>query len=184
MTVVGVIADLLSKSLAFQSLAGAPVVVDRERVLAGEISSIVPPHQPTNVIPYVLDLQLVLNPGAVFGVGAGKRMFFVAFTLAAIAFGLWVFAKWTRASSRWSHVAIGLVLAGGVGNLYDRVTFACVRDFLHPLPGVHLPFGIAWPNGGTEVWPWVSNVADAFLLIGIAILLVTLWRAEPPPKSG
>jgi lipoprotein signal peptidase len=33
---------------------------------------------------------------------------------------------------------------------------------------------------GTEVWPWVSNVADLWLIIGIGILLVRSLRAEPP----
>ena len=75
-----------------------------------------------------------------------------------------------------AHVALALLIAGGLGNLYDRVLFACVRDFIHPLPGVTLPFGIRWPGGSREVWPYVSNVADLFLLLGIGALLVYSWR--------
>ncbi|MBO6514574.1 MAG: hypothetical protein JJ974_11475, partial [Phycisphaerales bacterium] len=64
-----------------------------------------------------------------------------------------------------------------------RLVFACVRDFIHPLPGMKLPFGLTWPNGGSdEVWPYVSNVADLYLLIGIGLLLVYTWR-QPNPQS-
>lgn len=181
-TALGVAADLLSKAVAFRTIAGAPVVFTREDVLAlrpWEIGRLVPHHRPITVVPHLLELQLVLNPGAVFGIGPGRRWFFVAFTGIAVAFALWVFAHWTTARGRLAHVALALVLAGGLGNLYDRLTYGCVRDFLHPLPGVRLPFGLAWPGGATELWPWVSNVADAFLLVGIALLLAALWRRRP-----
>ncbi len=180
-------ADLLTKWLAFQNVAGAPVALDRHAVLAAapdRLGLLIPQHEAVMVLPRVLELQLVLNPGAVFGVGAGKRWFFIAFTLLAMGVGVWVFARWTHARSRWAHVALGLVLGGGLGNLYDRVQLACVRDFLHPLPDVHLPFGLSWLNGSTEVWPWVSNVADATLLIGIGILIVGLWRSGNGEKEA
>lgn len=185
-TVLGLVIDLWSKHAAFERVAGAPVVIRRADVVAlppAQINQLIPPHQPVRVAPYLLDFQLVLNPGAVFGIGAGKRVFFLVFTGAAIAFAVWVFARWTHTKARASHVGIGLVLAGGLGNLYDRLVFACVRDFLHPLPRIPLPFGWTWPGGARDLWPWVSNVADAFLLTGVAILLVTLWRAEDPRRA-
>ncbi len=184
---LGVATDLISKSLAFARIAPDPVRLQREEVLEamkhGVVSGVLPAHDSVTVIPSVLDLRLVLNPGAVFGVGPGQRWFFVLFTLAALAFAIWVFANWTTRRSRMAHVALGLIIAGGLGNLYDRLMYGCVRDFLHPLPGVRLPFGLKWPSGSPEVWPWVSNVADAYLLIGIGLLLITLWRA-PDTASG
>jgi len=189
-TVVGATADLVSKNIAFARIAGAPVVVRRADVLAlapADLSpTLIPPHDPVTVIPSILEFRLLLNPGAVFGVGAGKRWFFVVFTMLAAAAALWMFTRWTRAPDRLAHAALGLILAGGVGNLYDRLVYGCVRDFLHPLPGVLLPFGLTWPGGEAEVWPWVSNVADALLLVGIGILAVMLWRSAPGdhPAAG
>jgi len=174
-------ADLATKHSAFARIAGAPVLITREQVLAlppSRINTLIPAHKPIIVAPHALELQLVLNPGAVFGVGPGKRWFFVMFTALAILFALWVFATWTKPRDRIAHAALGLIVAGGVGNLFDRLMFGCVRDFLHPLPGILLPFGITWPGGGAEVWPWVSNVADALLLVGIATLLIRLWRSD------
>lgn len=180
-------ADLWSKAAAFERIADVPVVVEREAVLAlaaenpRQIGRLVPPHNAVTVVPHVLDLTLVLNPGAVFGIGPGQRGFFIAFTCIAIAFGLWMFARWTHPRDHWAHAGIGLVLGGGLGNLYDRLVYGCVRDFLHPLPGVRWPFGLRPFGANGELWPYVSNVADAFLLIGIATLLVFLWRG---PKGS
>lgn len=175
--VLGTVVDLASKTIAFNTLADAPVAIDRAEVVnATELQALIPRHEPTTIIPSVLDLQLVLNPGAVFGIGAGKRVFFIVATTLAIGFALWMFVRWTGPRDRLAHAAIGLVIAGGLGNLYDRLRFACVRDFLHPLPNVHYPFGIQTPWSGREVWPYVSNLADLWLIIGVAVLVVFLWR--------
>lgn len=178
---LGAALDLFSKWAAFRSVAGAPVVVRRRDVLAAGargVRGLIPPHEPVTVIPHALEFRLVLNPGAVFGMGPGQRWFFVGFTLLAIAMALWAFLRWTGPRDRWAHVGLGLVLAGGLGNLYDRLLVGCVRDFLHPFPGIMLPFGVAWPSGAHEIWPWVSNVADALLLVGIGMLILHLWRAD------
>jgi signal peptidase II len=171
--------DLISKYLAFARLADQPVRFTREDVLAlpsSQINALIPAHSPTVVVPHLLELKLVLNPGAVFGFGAGGRWFFAAFTVLAISFALWMFARWTTPRQTLTHVSIGLIIAGGLGNLYDRLVYACVRDFLHPLYSLHFPGA-----GGRPVWPYVSNVADAFLLVGIAFLMLHLWRSAEPP---
>lgn len=179
-TILGLAVDLASKSLAFRFIAGAPVEVTREQVLrASHLSSLIPPHPPVVVAPRLLELTLVLNPGAVFGIGAGKRWFFITFTVAAVGFALWVFSTWTRPRDRAAHIGLALLLAGGLGNLYDRLAYGCVRDFLHPLPGVYLPAGWMWPWGGREVWPYVSNIADLLLIIGVLLLLWQTWRGHP-----
>jgi len=177
---LGAAGDLVSKSIAFARIADQPVTLRRSDVLAAGaegVRRLVPPHEPVKVIPHLLEFRLVLNPGAVFGVGPGRRWFFVLFSLIAIGMGLWAFLKWTQPKDRWAQIGLGLVFAGAVGNLYDRLVFGMVRDFLHPLPGVMLPFGWSWPSGAREVWPWVSNIADAALLVGIALLVVHLWRS-------
>lgn len=183
--VLALATDLASKEIAFRTVADAPVPVVREEVLRVKrdidpraiTQELIPKHEPVTVIPSVLDFQLVLNPGAVFGSGPGQRGFFIGFTVIALGFALAMFGKWTLAQDRWAHAGIGLLVGGGLGNLYDRLFHACVRDFIHPLPGVKWPFG--WRFMGTdEVWPYVSNLADLYLLIGIGILLVHLYRRD------
>ncbi|MEM1329401.1 MAG: signal peptidase II [Planctomycetota bacterium] len=177
--------DLVSKDLAFARIAPAPVQIERAEVIEAQkagrpLGTLLPRHDPVVVVPRTLEFTLVLNKGAVFGLGAGGRWFFVAATVAAIGFGMWMFLRWTGPRDHLAHAAIALVLAGGLGNLYDRIVFACVRDFLHPLPGLTYPFGISTPWSGREVWPYVSNIADLFLLIGVAgIMLFLLQQPQP-----
>lgn len=171
--ILGFAWDLGTKYWAFHSIAESPVVFTREEALTTTpLSLLIPSHQPVVVVPSILNFTLVLNPGAVFGIGAGKVAFFIVITILAVGFGLGVFIFATRASDRVSHIGLGLILAGGLGNLYDRLVYGCVRDFIHPLPKVK------WWGTTREVWPYVSNVADLLLLVGIAMLLWHAWRSE------
>lgn len=179
--IASIVADLGSKWIAFRTVAPTPVVVDRRDVMAMPdsrlVTTLIPQHEPKVIVPKLLHFTLVLNPGAVFGIGPGQRWFFVAFTVVALGFGLLMFAKWTTAKDRFAHTAIGLLVGGGLGNLYDRLVYGCVRDFIHPLPGWNWPAGITI-GGNTAIWPYVSNVADLLLLIGIGMLLIHLWRKD------
>ena len=184
--VLAVAFDLGSKYAAFASIGPAPVTLDAERTAElvrtdpGALQSVLPDEARRSivtVVPYVLEFKLVLNPGAVFGSGPGMRWVFVGFTVLAIGFCVFVFLRLTKRTDWLTHVSLGLIAGGGIGNLYDRLVYACVRDFLHPLPGVEFPFG--WTiMGRREIWPYVSNVADALLLIGIGYLVVKLWRHD------
>jgi len=168
--------DLISKRWAFATVAGRPVTLVREEIV-DNVNYRLPQHEGVRVIPPdLLDFHLVLNHGAVFGIGDGQRWIFIVFTIFASAAGLWVFARMTGPREHLAHLGLGLVLAGGIGNLYDRIVFGAVRDFLHMLPRWHLPFGWRWPGGNAEVFPWVFNVADMSLLAGMGVLLLVLGK--------
>ncbi len=187
----GITLDLWSKDWAFEHVAERPVILDREVILA-DSDWRPPPHEGIEVLPFgLLDFDLVMNHGAVFGIGQEQRTVFIIFTLTAVTLALVIFAVGTRARSHALHVGIALILAGGIGNLYDRILFGAVRDFLHMLPRWDLPFSMNWPNGSSEVFPWVFNVADMLLLLGMAIIVFkTGARKEPatdddsPPQKG
>ena len=177
--VAGLSADLISKQWAFNSVAGKPVLVERNVLIENPGFNPIPPHQSMVVIPgRMLNFHLVLNSGAVFGIGSEQRGFFIGFTIVAIIVALYIFGWQTRRSSIMAHVGIGLVMAGALGNLWDRLAIGRVRDFLHMFPGRHLPFGLQWPGGGSEVFPWVFNIADVLLLCGMGILLIHLHLAD------
>ncbi|MHC4416446.1 MAG: signal peptidase II [Planctomycetota bacterium] len=177
----GLCLDLGLKHWSFQNVSPEPVMLDRQAIRRNPHWRI-PPHDPVPVVSRLLNLHLVKNEGAVFGIGANQRMFFIAFTIAALTAALAVFARWTSRRDRLAHVAIGLILAGGLGNLYDRLQFTFVRDFLHLLPGWRLPFGLSWPGGSDEVFPWVFNTADVMLLIGMGLLMLHMNGVEKRRK--
>ncbi len=71
------------------------------------------------IVPHVLEFQTMLNPGALFGVGGGQTtLFLVASAIALVLVG-WMFLHSPR-RHRLLHVALGAVLAGALGNMYDR----------------------------------------------------------------
>lgn len=184
LTLVGVFAvgmwvDLWSKYWAFREIAGYPVDLERERIL-NDPSFYVPHHPRVTALPWdLLDFRLVLNHGAVFGIGQQRRELFIVFTILATGAAVLLFARGTRVRMRAAHVAIGLILAGGIGNLYDRVIYGAVRDFLHMLPGWTLPNGWRWPGNATgDVFPWVFNVADMLLLAGVALFVIVSFRED------
>jgi lipoprotein signal peptidase len=72
------------------------------------------------VIPNVLEFHTTLNPGALFGIGAGKTSVFLVASVVALLLVLWMFAQSSR--RHWfMHIALGAILAGALGNMYDRV---------------------------------------------------------------
>ena len=176
---IGLVGDLVSKSWAFKNVAGKPVTLVYEEVV-GNPRYPLPFHEGVRALPAdLLDFRLVLNHGAVFGVGQNRQRIFIGFTIIAAMVAVGFFARWTRANARLAHVAIGMILAGGLGNLYDRLTVGAVRDFLHMLPRWDLPWGWKWWNNPTnEVFPWIFNVADVLLLAGMAIFMIYAYRRD------
>jgi lipoprotein signal peptidase len=100
-----------------------------------------------------------VNHGALFGLGGeyaayANGFFMVVSILAAVAITIWA-ARRQTARDPALCAALGLILGGTLGNLYDRVVFGGVRDFLHF-------YWIEWP---------VFNVADCCLVCGAGLLL-------------
>jgi len=171
--IVVLVADLAFKSWSFEHVAQVPVV------LAPDTSheEAIPPHDAVEVIPHVLSLRLTANTGAVFGIGKGGRPFFVVMSIAAVGVLGWIFAR-SPARQHVLHVALALILAGALGNMYDRIRFAAVRDMLNIFPGVNLPFGLTWPGGIRDIYPWIFNIADVGLVVGVITLMIILWIGD------
>jgi signal peptidase II len=162
---LGLIGDLWTKSLAVEHLSGGHVV---------------------RFLPNWLHFTYIENRGAVFGVGQGKQLLFVTVSFAAIAFLLYLFA--VSGTRRFYQVLLGMLLAGVIGNMYDRMTYGHVRDMIHALPGIHWPHFIEkhLPAhlAGHGVFPWIFNVADSLLCVGVFLVLVYsfLYGADPKPQ--
>lgn len=190
LTLLVLAADLGLKYAAFAYVAGVPVMVDPldpTRVIErGDPLRLPVDHDPVNVLPGVLSLKLTTNTGAVFGIGKGGKWFFVLVSIGAVGMLGWFFAR-SRPDAWVSHAALAFTLAGALGNLYDRIRYNAVRDMLWMLPELQLPFGIHWPgmpsgHGSNQVWPWLFNIADAALVIGVITLVVVTWWQEMRPR--
>ncbi|HVT89782.1 MAG TPA: signal peptidase II [Tepidisphaeraceae bacterium] len=162
-TLIGLTLDLWTKSIAFAQLNT-------------ELGS-----REIEFIPNWLHFTYTSNHGAVFGLGQGQRGLFVVVSIAAIAFLTYLFSL--SAGRRFYQFLLGMLLAGVLGNMYDRIAFGYVRDMIHALPGIYWPASIgrylpaAWANGG--VFPWVFNVADMLLCIGVFLMIVYSFIHRP-----
>ncbi len=176
-TVAGFATDVMTKSWAFKEIVGQPVILERDQLLSNPHWSPIPMHDGVVAIPgRLLHFRLVLNDGAVFGIGSQQRVFFIFFTLAALMIAAWIFARHTTKNNTVAHIAIGLILGGGLGNLYDRIFIGRVRDFMHLFPDRHLPFELSWPGSNSELFPWIFNTGDVLLLTGMGLLMIFFWR--------
>lgn len=86
------------------------------------------------LVPYVLEFRTTLNPGALFGIGAGRTSVFLIASVLALILVLWMFAQ--SPPRRWlMQIALGAILAGALGNMYDRV-FVQLVPYALSAPGV------------------------------------------------
>ncbi|MCK4660564.1 MAG: signal peptidase II [Phycisphaerae bacterium] len=166
----------------------------------------------------LVSYQRSLNDGALFGMGQGLVSIFIIASVLAVAFILYFFGCSHR-RQRLLHVALAFILAGALGNMFDRTFMSADRLVLTSSYGkgervlgrfvgdqngdvIHLG---SWPEGshpqqfdrkclaepprsigvvrdfikielqiaGRDVWPWVFNIADTLLVVGVGMLLIT-----------
>jgi signal peptidase II len=126
---------------------------------------------PHEVLGNTLRFNLVYNPGAAFGLNLGpqSRWIFAGLTLVALVI-LGRLYRGTRAGHTARTVALALVCAGAIGNLFDRVrSFFGVVDFID--------VGL-----GTARWP-TFNVADMAVSVGAATLAWVLWQEDREARN-
>lgn len=105
---------------------------------------------PVAILPF-FELSYVENTGAAFGLGRGANGLFVAISVGLIALLVRLLRRWPK-DDLFLQAGGTLVLAGAVGNLYDRLFYRYVVDFVY----VH-----HWP---------VFNVADSCITVGACLL--------------
>jgi signal peptidase II len=146
--------------IALAAIAASAIVADQltKQLVVGQLAYGESVH-----VAGPLDLHYVRNSGIAFGLFSTWASVVTILTVLAVAWMLSFFAK-TGARHPVLPVALGLLVGGSAGNLIDRIRLGHVTDFLD------LGF-----------WP-AFNLADTFIVTGVAILLATLLRAEREPR--
>lgn len=146
--------------LALVAVAGAAIVADQltKHVVGRTLELGQSVH-----IAGPLSIHHVQNSGIAFGLFSSRTALVIAVTGAAVGLMLWFFA---RSGKRHPvlPVALGLVLGGSIANLIDRVRLGYVTDFLD---------FVAWP---------AFNLADTFIVVGVALLFGALVLADRPHR--
>jgi signal peptidase II len=157
--VLGLAADLATKAWAFSVPS----------LRAGDVLWLWEGH---------VGVQLSRNWGALFGMGQGMVWLFATLgIIASFAIPLWLF-RFGAARDAWLTFALGLVTAGVLGNLNDRLGLS---GETWAGPGQESPSAvqsvrdwILWQ--ASDEWRWPNfNIADSLLVVGAAVLFLHAW---------
>jgi signal peptidase II len=124
------------------------------------------------IIPDFFALVYVTNTGAAFGSFKNNNWFFIGLSCVALTVVLTMLLR-RHAPDSWRDVSLGLLLAGVLGNLTDRLLHGAVIDFL--LVNLHVPLANPWP---------AFNVADACICIAVGCFIVHSFKQENAKKKA
>lgn len=169
----GLAGDLLSKHHVFSDLMSDPALpqqVEGMRMHYGRLP--LPPERALaelrlhrQVFPGVR-FTLSTNPGVVFGTPM-PWIVVAAVTLIGVV-AMAIYFAMSPAAARWTHVALALVIAGALGNLYDRLFAQVALPGMEPIRHQVRDFLDCSQIG----YKWIFNVADAYVVAGVAMMVL------------
>ena len=109
-------------------------------------------------IPYLFNIIVVHNEGAAWGILSGNQIGLIILSVLLFAFLVWYFVK-EKKKSWLLVVSMAFIYGGCIGNLFDRIVFGYVRDF------IQFAFWQSFP---------IFNFADVFLTVGVILFAIYL----------
>ncbi|SDT89613.1 signal peptidase II Aspartic peptidase. MEROPS family A08 [Pseudomonas pohangensis] len=130
-------------------------------------------YQQIVVIPDYFSWTLAYNTGAAFSFladAAGWQRWFFAVVALAVSIMLVIWMKGLKQHENWLAIALALVLGGALGNLFDRMVYGHVIDFIL----VH------WQ----QRWYFPAfNLADSAITAGAVMLALDMFRGKPSKEA-
>lgn len=116
-------------------------------------------NQPIDIIKGVFKLQYLENRGAAFGMLQNQLVFFIISGLLIVGASLYIYLK-LPATKRFipARLCLILVVAGGIGNMIDRIRLNYVIDFLY-FELIDFP---------------IFNVADIYVTVSMFLLVILI----------
>ncbi len=142
----------------FYGLVGTVVLFDQ--ISKYLVLRTLSPQEPVPVIPHVLDLTLIKNPGVAFGLFGDFAPFLFAVITCSLIMLFFIANRSHHEASIWNRWALSLILGGAIGNWIDRLRFGAVIDFID-----------------FRIWP-VFNVADSAITVGVCLFALSLLQPE------
>lgn len=127
------------------------------------ISSLLDVNEVIVVIKNFLNITYVRNTGAAWSIFAGETLGLIVISLIIIALIVYYVSK-NKFKSKLELFGYSLILGGAIGNLYDRIVYGYVIDFLD-----FYIFGYDYP---------IFNLADSFIFIGVILVIIYTWRCK------
>lgn len=171
---------MLGRGLAAAAVVAALDQISKGLVLASFGDS---PRRAVAPITSFFDLVLTRNTGVSFGLFNRTGISAAIFSLAAVMIVVILLVWLKRVHSSFLAIAIGLIIGGAIGNVFDRLRFGGVVDFLY----FHLPVAACSGGHGSlfdGCWP-AFNIADSAICIGVAMMLLDgMLRGPASPAKG
>ena len=178
----GTALDLVSKHVVFEDLLANPRLPAVAEELNQQIPQKLTSQQMLQLLQHRGELRrqvapglrftLSLNPGVVFGIRMNPLIVSIATGVTIVLVGA-IFA--TSPAAAWPvHGALALILAGALGNWYDRLFSSVPLPTVEPITR-HVRDFIDFSQleiAGRSIYPWIFNVADIWLVIGVGTLMV------------
>jgi signal peptidase II len=119
------------------------------------------------------------NRGVVFGQFGEAPKLWLVVSIAAVPAIVAIFLAGKRPKGWIQTITLGMILAGTIGNMVDRIAFGAVRDFIK--------FYYRTPAGLEKAWP-LFNLADSFICVGVFLLSIEMMffeekKAAPRPAA-
>jgi signal peptidase II len=152
---------------AIISLIAAGLLVVADQLIKVLVTAQLQPIGTVTIIPNLLDFTYTQNFGAAFSMLSGKTWFFIGATAvvsAALIVALFVYRR-----HNWlSYTASTMIVAGGVGNLIDRIFNSghYVTDYIH-----------------ISFFPAIFNFADILVVVGVILLVIYVIFCTGKSKS-
>lgn len=117
-----------------------------------------------NIIPNFLSFDYLENRGAAFGLMQDKQWFLIGITLIIMGLLIFMILKYKNEKTILSY-SLTLIISGAIGNLYDRIVYRYVIDFI----SFHYKDKYFFPT---------FNVADIMVVVGTFLLAVYIIKGE------
>lgn len=115
------------------------------------------------VVPNFFKLEYLENRGAAFGILQNRQWFLIVFTSLILVFVAYFLIRYRKQNHKIINISLSMIIAGALGNLFDRILYKYVIDFIC----VHYKDIYYFPT---------FNVADMFVVIGTFLLAIYIIK--------
>ena len=148
------------------SLAVAAVLLAADQILKYFVLRDLRPIRSVPILPGLLELSYIENTGAAFGLF--KNVMWLVFLITAVAFiVILVILFRYKKHTFFSYAASALLIAGGIGNLLDRIFYGFVVDFIHVL-----------------FFDYIFNFADCCVTVGVVLFVIHVLLLSAREKQA
>jgi len=141
------------------------IVVILDRITKIIIQSNMSLGESITVIPGFFHLTYILNPGAAFGMLAGKKWLLIV-TAFLVLGAIIYYQRHIPADKKLMRICLGMIGGGALGNLFDRLLTGKVIDFLD-----------------FKVWSYIFNIADSMIVVAAFLLIFLVFRETSGTKE-